>query len=246
MRVDMPAETLNCPGCGAPASTDATACDHCGARLATVACPACFGLVFQGAKFCSHCGAKIEREEVAAAGKQLCPRCNGDMGAVAIGTTRLRECAKCEGLWVETAVLEEIREDREKQTAVLGMGAPLPVGQAGGFEETIRYLPCPQCRQLMNRINFANCSHVIVDVCRQHGTWFDKDELRRIIEFIRGGGMEQARAREISELEAQRNQLRANRTAGTWDPGAVNFGGNEYIWRIGWSVAAAVMKALFR
>ena len=35
----------------------------------------------------------------------------------------------------------------------------------------------------MNRVQFANCSHVIVDVCKPHGTWFDRDELRRIVEL---------------------------------------------------------------
>ena len=47
-----------------------------------------------------------------------------------------------------------------------------------------------------NRINFAKCSGVIVDVCKGHGTWFDRDELTRIVEFIRGGGLDAARAKE--------------------------------------------------
>ena len=42
----------------------------------------------------------------------------------------------------------------------------------------------------MNRVNFARCSGVIVDVCRGHGTWFDRDELSGIVQFIRGGGLE--------------------------------------------------------
>ena len=59
----------------------------------------------------------------------------------------------------------------------------------------------------MNRIQFANCSRVIVDVCKKHGTWFDRDELRRIVEFIRTGGLLTAREREIAELEAKRKKL---------------------------------------
>jgi Zn-finger nucleic acid-binding protein len=50
---------------------------------------------------------------------------------------------------------------------------------------------------------------VIVDVCREHGTWFDRDELRRIVEFIRDGGFDKARAREMEDLEAKRRQLQA-------------------------------------
>ena len=35
----------------------------------------------------------------------------------------------------------------------------------------------------MNRVNLARCSGVIVDICRAHGTWFDREELSRIVEF---------------------------------------------------------------
>jgi Zn-finger nucleic acid-binding protein len=67
----------------------------------------------------------------------------------------------------------------------------------------------------MNRVCFAHCSGVVVDVCKAHGTWFDKDELRRIVEFIRAGGLEQARADEIAELERKRQELKATQMAGT-------------------------------
>jgi len=73
----------------------------------------------------------------------------------------------------------------------------------------VSYVPCPQCSQLMNRINFAHCSGVIVDVCKGHGTWFDRDELSKIVQFIRGGGLEMARQKEKLEIEYQREQLHA-------------------------------------
>jgi Zn-finger nucleic acid-binding protein len=198
---------MNCPACGAPVSSDATQCEHCGARLAMVACPSCFGMVFAGAKFCSHCGAAIAREEVAATTTELCPRCKVNMDAVMIGKENLRECPHCEGIWVDMASLQRICADREEQAAVLGNAAPLPT--ADGTSENIRYLPCPVCNTLMNRVNFAHCSHVIVDVCRAHGTWFDKDELRRIVEFIRAGGLDIAREQEIADLDQKERAMRA-------------------------------------
>jgi len=204
---------MNCPSCGAPVSSDATQCDHCGARLAMVACPSCFGMVFVGSKFCSHCGAAISREEVPAQTVALCPRCQVNMDAVQIGKENLRECTKCEGIWADTASLQKICEDREEQSAVLGTAAHLPEGDAV-LETNIRYLPCPICKKFMNRVNFAHCSHVIVDVCSQHGTWFDKDELRRIVEFIRAGGFERARQEQIQQLEQKRTQLASAQTGG--------------------------------
>ena len=203
---------MNCPSCGAPVTAGATQCEHCGARLAMVACPSCFGMVFEGDKFCPHCGAAIARAEVDTEKTELCPRCRVNMQAVVIGKTNLRECPKCEGIWADTASLQKIYEDREEQAAVLGDAAPLP--DDNQWEANIHYLPCPICNKLMNRVNFAHCSHVVVNVCREHGTWFDKDQLRRIVEFIRGGGMDRAREEEIAELQRRESALRAAQISG--------------------------------
>ena len=240
----MPAKTLNCPMCGAPASSDSTQCEHCGARLATVACPSCFGMVFQGAKFCSHCGAKIARAEVSAETPEKCPRCRIEMQAVALGQTTLRECAKCQGIWVDAGTLQKICSDRERQAAVLGAPAQLPTDLIGNVEKNIRYVPCPVCNKLMNRVNFAHCSHVVVDVCKAHGTWFDKDELRQIIEFIRAGGLEKSRRMEIAELERER-QLKATEAAEPWKQTDMWGRPNYAEHHLGISAAAAVLRSFF-
>ena len=60
----------------------------------------------------------------------------------------------------------------------------------------------------MNRSNFAGCSGVVVDWCKAHGSWFDKDELRRIIEFIRAGGLRKAREREKQGLREDAERLK--------------------------------------
>ena len=204
----MEAKTLNCPNCGAASSSDASICTFCESRLATVACPSCFGMMFIGSRHCPHCGAAAERAEVDNAKVLKCPRCRLDMDALAIGAAMLRECGQCNGLWVEARALEKICADREQQAAVLGTASPVPTHSVHPDpSQKVRYVPCPQCSQLMNRINFARCSGVVVDICKGHGTWFDAEELRRIIEFIRAGGLDSARTREKQEIEEQRRQL---------------------------------------
>jgi Zn-finger nucleic acid-binding protein len=239
----MPAETLNCPMCGAAATSESTLCEHCGARLATVACPSCFGMMFVGQAFCPHCGAKADRKDADADKPELCPRCRTEMNAVMVGGSNLRECPKCEGIWTDTATLRQICADREKQAAVLGMPGP-PVADAGvPFPTEIRYLPCPVCGQLMNRINFANYSNVIVEVCREHGTWFDRDELRRIVEFIRSGGMDKAREREIANLEEDRRMAAAERMGAPRDlPPGLDYADCH----IGLSAVAKILMGLLR
>ncbi len=215
----MEAVTLKCPMCGASCSTQANCCDHCNSRLATVSCPSCFGLMFVGAQFCSHCGAHADRSANRERSRALpCPRCSDNLETVTLGETQLLECPRCAGIWAEAATLEQICLQREKQSVVLGMATATPPPEPGTVPTEIRYVPCPQCAQLMNRVQFARCSQVIVDVCKPHGTWFDRNELRRIVEFIRGGGMEKARTREIEELEARRRQAAAAQSVSTGDP----------------------------
>jgi len=241
----MEAETLNCPMCGAAAASDAAQCEHCGARLATVACPACFGMMFVGAKYCSHCGAKADRSEIAGAPPQPCPRCGIGMGAVAIGGTELRECGRCEGVWVDVDSLDKICTDREKQGAILGAAAPLPNAR-NPDQEKVRYLACPVCGKLMNRVNFARCSHVVVDVCKGHGTWFDKDELRQIVEFIRAGGLEKARESEIAELERRRRELASAQIERSGDLPAFSRTTHYGDWGVAVSAASALIRTLLR
>jgi len=143
----------------------------------------------------------------------MCPRCRAEMQAIVVGGNSLRECPKCEGIWADPESLRQICADREKQAAALGLPRTLGEGAPVQMEEHIRYLPCPSCNKLMNRVNFASYSGVVVDVCREHGTWFDRDELRRVIEFIRGGGLDKARARDIANLEEERRLARLEQRA---------------------------------
>ena len=205
----MEAQTLNCPNCGAAISSDSPQCRYCESKLATIACPSCFAMMFSGSKHCPHCGAAAAPVKAAQLSVLKCPRCRTDMPSVAIGATAMRECERCAGLWVEVAALEKICADREQQSAVLGAATPAAHQITANVDSSkIRYAPCPQCGQLMNRINFARCSGVIVDVCKGHGTWFDRDELSGIIQFIRGGGLDVARQKEEREIEFERQQLR--------------------------------------
>ena len=57
-------------------------------------------------------------------------------------------------------------------------------------EPTVRYARCPSCADIMTRMNFGRSSGIVVDVCRAHGTWFDRGELESALQFVRDGGLE--------------------------------------------------------
>ena len=139
------------------------------------------------------------------------------MKTVTVGTTNLLECGQCEGIWVDADTLQQICADRERQA--FASVIPAALNQPMQLEKRIRYVPCPVCHELMNRTQFAQCSHIVVDVCGSHGTWFDKDELQRGVQFIRAGGLQKAQAHQLEELkEAQRREVVASLYTTQLDP----------------------------
>jgi Zn-finger nucleic acid-binding protein len=162
-------------------------------------------MMFVGSKHCPRCGAAAEKTQAVTSEGKKCPRCKGEMQVKSLGGHTLLECPDCLGLWLDIPTFESICADREHHAAVLG-AASLSTARSVGNEK-VSYIPCLECHQLMNRANFARCSGVIVDLCKKHGIWFDRDELSRIIEFIKDGGLDAARSKEKMQLEEERRHL---------------------------------------
>lgn len=49
----------------------------------------------------------------------------------------------------------------------------------------MRYLRCPRCGDLMNRMRVLERVGVVVDACMRHGVWFDAGELEQALEHLR-------------------------------------------------------------
>jgi len=208
------AQALRCPSCGAPAPPDATRCEYCRSRLATISCASCFGLLFEGAAFCQHCGAPRTRTDGLSEHRTRCPACPGDMRWITVGSMDLLECETCDGTWVEAAAFERVCASRENQAVVLhAPRAPRTVTNVQA--DRVRYRPCPRCGKLMNRVNFGRMSGAIVDVCRGHGTFLDRGELHQVVRFIQEGGLDRARQIQRQELVEERRQATVNERAAT-------------------------------
>ena len=200
--------TLRCPGCGAPASPDEGACGYCHAALTAIACPSCFAPVFRDTRHCPRCGVRTAREELGEWSSWNCPRCTGRFLPVRVGDVELLECGDCGGAWMRPGPFERVCAEQETQAAVLARSLSESRTMSAAGAEQIRYLPCPECTKHMNRTNFARYSGVIMDVCKEHGTFFDRDELRRIVSFVREGGLDRSRDRERERLVEEQRRLR--------------------------------------
>jgi Zn-finger nucleic acid-binding protein len=209
------AGALNCPDCGAAVPEHSTECTFCHARLATIGCPKCYALVFVGSKHCQRCGSEIAQPADRAASPLPCPRKCGSMRAVRFGGADMHLCDVCNGVWVDAETLQRLVAERLKPSPLLGTGISTPPA-ARITLGAVEYAPCPVCKNLMNRVNFAHTSGVIVDVCTKDGTWFDADELRRVLEFITSGGLEAARARALRQTPTSLPSAPANPLEDQW------------------------------
>ena len=201
-------KSLQCPNCGANVAEDCASCEYCHAVLTITACPSCFGAIFKGMKFCPDCGAATERCEVISNNKMKCPRCEQILAPADIAATRIHECCSCGGFWLDAASFQKICEDREQQEKVMIYPSPARSAELKPAQRTKRfYIPCPVCGGLMNQRNFAGCSGVVIDVCKPHGIWFDRQEMQRIVNFIKDGGLQKARDNELANLKAEQVRL---------------------------------------
>ncbi|HKB00671.1 MAG TPA: zinc ribbon domain-containing protein [Gemmataceae bacterium] len=205
------ARVVRCSACGAARTGDADQCAYCGAALTLherdldTVCPRCLALVSDRARFCHHCGTELAAEEAAASQtSKTCPACqnghrlsNRQVGAEAVAVL---ECGRCAGFWLGHDAFRRLVERAQRDALPPGTTPEsprevaarfgLPSGDAAadtGGGRTF-YRPCPMCKEMMPRKNYAHESGVIIDLCRDHGIWFDADELARILAWLRAGG----------------------------------------------------------
>lgn len=207
----MKSAAFRCPSCGAGIKENETRCHYCQSQLATVACPSCFGLVSVAARFCSHCGQEIAVREQTDSTNIQCPQCRIKLVITSLGGLDMHQCQKCGGLWLAKERFEALASARERRSLNLPVADPKAAPSA---KAPIHYRPCPMCHQLMNRYNYAKMSGIILDSCRKHGIWFDKDELKQCMTFVESGGLERSREKELRKLETERQALESQRTLG--------------------------------
>jgi len=117
-------------------------------------------------------------------------------------------CRRCGGVWVDRDTLDVMVET----AATTGTSDGRTSGvkrRALSMRGPVVYRACGVCTQPMHRRNFARISGVIVDECRDHGTFFDAGELHDVLEFVRSGGLLLSRRREQEQLEREQRRAQA-------------------------------------
>jgi len=160
-------------------------------------------------RHCPACGNSVLTEAPEKKSCLQCPRCETNLAEVTVGKHLLHECAQCGGLWVDKNSFQDICIHEEEQEGVLNFRSEMEMQPDTQPHKPGRaYIPCPQCGRLMNHKNFSGRSGIVLDWCRDHGSWFDRRELQQIVTFIRNGGLRKAREQERLNIQEQQNRLR--------------------------------------
>lgn len=192
------AAVVRCSACGGPREGEEPSCQYCGAAFTTfetdrdTACPRCFTRISRQAQYCHSCGLKINPQPVVASPLELeCPKCQPSvhLHRRQWAGFALVECPHCGGMWISQTDLKFLLT---KVNSLLGTEYPPDVFSREGKRpkaaaekaEKVVYYPCPVCRRLMNRRRYPSTS-VIVDTCRDHGLWFDAEELGEVLRAVR-------------------------------------------------------------
>jgi Zn-finger nucleic acid-binding protein len=196
------AAVVRCTSCGAPRREQSLHCLFCQSdftlheRDLHTVCPHCLARTSDRAKFCHHCGTRLAAQRPAGRpSRYACPACPGPrpLASRQLGADNLAmlECGRCAGLWLgqeEFAILaRQARSDTlPAWTRVRAIAAVAGSDLADPGPQRF-YRPCVVCQRLMNRRQYARGSGVILDMCRDHGIWFDADELARLLAWLRQG-----------------------------------------------------------
>lgn len=111
-----------------------------------------------------------------------CPRCKHPLAHAGGG---VHACGACEGTFFTESALEALVE-RARHGDEVDTAESLQTGVSpSAMLEDVRYLACPMCGEPMNRSIFGRKSGIVVDVCPQHGTWFDHGEVETAVRYAR-------------------------------------------------------------
>jgi Zn-finger nucleic acid-binding protein len=194
-------------------------CAFCGAdftlheRDLDTVCPKCLTRMSRRAKFCHHCGTALAPEHLAQEDTDLsCPVCGAKRQLThrQIGDVAVMECGACAGLWLGTKPFEQLVRRASSEAISIDQFVASDRGHATDSARRgqqagkgWRYRRCPVCGKMMNRRNYGRSSGVVIDTCRDHGIWFDADELPRILAWIRSGKKAKADRRRAEQAERE-------------------------------------------
>jgi Zn-finger nucleic acid-binding protein len=107
--------------------------------------------------------------------RRWCLRCDDvTLSPVVIAGVERLACTRCDGVWIDDDQLREL-------LGAIGFEGDEPLGPLHAPSA----MACPVCNATMVQERaYGNLPAAVVDICPEHGTWFDRGELAMVIERL--------------------------------------------------------------
>jgi len=165
---------LDCSKCGAPVLHDqpgqAVACTFCGTMVTRPAQKVVERVI---ERVVVAATAPADARPARPGEAMMCPRCRLPLFRGEDGKVVLHGCGRCGGIWLDNASGKEVVERAQQSTIQLVERAG---ARAKVDAERQPPVACPVCAGSCARLLLAK-GDAVVDVCSEHGTWFDRYEL---------------------------------------------------------------------
>ena len=180
-------------------------------------CSSCSAPLPADTSRCSYCGTRndmdvltIDRFAVSRqASRRQCPDCRIPLQTIRLSTDgafAIERCPTCFGLFFDPGELQAFLAASVSPAFQISTEEIININrERADRDRQVRYIPCPECGILMNRVNFGYRSGVVMDQCRKHGVWLDNGELTHLMEWKKAGGQLLADQKE-QQLEQQKNR----------------------------------------
>jgi Zn-finger nucleic acid-binding protein len=106
-----------------------------------------------------------------------CPACKDSMIVLELQQIEVDYCTSCEGIWLDAGELELMLETESERNRIIDLFKKADPGKEKSYS-------CPICGKRMLKFDVGEKEKVKIDKCKKnHGLWFDKGELQKVVEF---------------------------------------------------------------
>ena len=109
-----------------------------------------------------------------------CPRCGAALAPFEVPRGEAQGCEACGGVWVDDRAFAALRQGMEDE--VVGIADALDSAPHSRRAEGLAPVRCPICGR---ELTATEVSHVRLDFCAAHGTWFDHEDVDAIAHATR-------------------------------------------------------------
>lgn len=133
-----------------------------------------------------------------------CPHCRASLSHEDDWPDVVAACKSCGGVWLDNSATRSLLENADPAMVELSRSvsdsAPAPSADTGAHR------PCAKCSHPMVMTAISG-TDVQVDLCSEHGTWFDRNELEHLAQALSAGAKVGGEDVPVSEKPADGTQV---------------------------------------